>query len=69
MYYFRVSKNGKKNYNFDDPAGFFDATAKAHMVADQPNGARHGVPLNYADMQGVDHEDGQGSRAGAEFGN
>lgn len=66
MYYFRVSKNGKEIYNFDDHVEFVDANAETHMVDDQPFGAPHGVPQGDAVMQDADHEDGKDSRIGVE---
>lgn len=61
VYYFRVSKKGRKIYNFDDPAEFGDEAAETHMVDDQPIGASHGVPQGDMFMQDDDHEDGQGT--------
>ncbi|CAI8585310.1 unnamed protein product [Vicia faba] len=51
LYYFRVSKNGKKIYNFDDSAEFVDAATEPHMVDDQPINTPHGAPQIDADMQ------------------
>lgn len=58
VYYFRVSKNGKKIYNFDDPTEFVDVAVEPHVVEDQPIGAPHGVPQGDTVMQDVDDEVG-----------
>lgn len=68
MYYFCVSKNGKKIYNFDDPVEFVDVVVEPYLVDDQPIGAPHGVSQDDANMKDVDHEDGQGSRIDVEYG-
>lgn len=68
VYYFCVSKNGKKIYNFDDPVEFIDVAAQPHVVNDQAISAPYGVPQYDVVMQDVDHEDGQGSITGVEYG-
>ncbi|CAI8605807.1 unnamed protein product [Vicia faba] len=65
VYYFRVKKNGKKIYNFNDLDEFIDSTAKTHVVDDQPIGA----PQVDAVIHDVFHGDGQGSGIGVEYGN
>lgn len=35
VYYFRMGKNGRKIYNFDDPVEFDDDATMKHMVDDQ----------------------------------
>lgn len=69
VYYLCVSKNGKKIYNFDDLVEFVDVAAEPHVVDDQPIGAYRGAPQDDVVMQDDDHEDGQGSRIGAKYGN
>lgn len=69
MYYFHVRNNGNKIYNFDDPTKFVDAASEPHVFDDQPISAPHVVPKDDAVMQDADHEDGQGSIIGYEYGN
>lgn len=67
VYYFHVSKNGRKIYNFDDPAEFGDEVIETHVADDQPIGDSHDVPQGDAFMQDADHEDGQGNKFSAGY--
>ncbi|CAI8603965.1 unnamed protein product [Vicia faba] len=69
VYYFRVKKNGKKIYNFDDTVEFFDSTAEPHVVDDQPIISPHGYLRVDTVIHDADRGDGQGSEIGVEYGN
>lgn len=43
-YYFRMGKNGKKIYNFDDSAQFGDDATEGHMDDEQLIGTSNHVP-------------------------
>lgn len=50
VYYFRMGKNGRKIYNFDDPVEFDDHVVNTHVVDDQPIGAGFGDPSSIMAM-------------------
>ncbi|CAI8585311.1 unnamed protein product [Vicia faba] len=54
LYYFCVSKNGKKICNFDDPVEFVDVVTEPHMIDDQLIDTPHGAPQVDADVQDVE---------------
>lgn len=59
-HYFLMGKNGRKIYNFDDPAEFSDDAVEAHMDDEQPIGASHDVLEGDVVMQDITHEDAHG---------
>lgn len=67
-YYFCISKNGRKIYNFDDPAKFGDDVIEAHMDDEQPIGAPRVVHRGDVVMQDVPHGDAHASSFGIGFG-
>lgn len=63
-YYFYAGKNGRKTYNFDDPAEFGDNAVEAHVDDEHHMGVPHDVPEGNAVTQDAPHEDNHGTGFG-----
>lgn len=65
MYYLRLSKHGRKVYNFDDPIEYGDNIIEAHMDDDKPIGVHHYITEGDVVMHdapcGEDHGAGFGT--------
>lgn len=68
VYCFRMGKNGRKTYNFDDPALFGDDAAEADLDDEQPIGTSHGVSKGDVVFQDATHGDAHGNNFGVVFG-
>lgn len=68
VYYFCMGKNGRKSYNFDDPAEFGDDVTEGHMDDEQPIGAFDDIIEGDVVMQYAPHGDAHDNTFGARFG-
>lgn len=62
-----MDKNGRKKYNFDNPAEFGYEPIETHMVDDQPISTSHDVPQGDSFMQDVTHLDSHGNSFATRF--
>lgn len=67
VYYLRLSKHGRKVYNFDDPIECGDDADKSPMSDEQPMGVHHDVTKRYDVMHDVPSGDDHGACFGTNY--